>query len=517
MPSTEKNRGKLFKSAAGTLLAAGLLLWPLPVSAQDPSASPPVSYAPDGSAPLPPALSIDPIAPGSSPLERSKPSSDSSGLASLGLITETADLAALESILRDNDPQRRLDWAIGRQGLGGGLEADGQGRLRRLDLEERSLTGRLSLKGLAGLIEFRSRGNPLNDLELADLPVLRKITVNGAEMELVAKSCFSGLTGAEELDLRANGIGQVEREAFQGLPDLAILNLSDNRLRRLGRQSFSGLERLSELYLDRNRLAELEAGLFSPLPDLAILQLSGNRLAEIGKTMFSGLSRLELLHLDENRLSRISREAFQELKSLKYLDLSDNHLSELDPDTFKSAALAELDLEGNQMPLGAMARLRSGLDPETYIYFREQKDVYFAVRVQLLPRQNHYSLPPGDAWLNGASSYGDLLGSEPDGAEYRPAEAAGQAGRLNFRLPGVYRLTLSNPALGADPDAVSRTGYFIIVDRCPSLDEATAILGSRALAGRLVQSLNKRGYLEAPASNPKLISALKALFWPYRI
>ncbi len=491
----------------------GLMLFSPPAEAvEEKSPVPPVTYRPGGSEPVPPALSIAPIPPGTSPLGNN-PAGGAVAVSSPGRVTSPGDLEQLIFIRDNNDPLKGLDWRIEEWAEGRGLEADEKGRLRVLTIDRGGLVGRLSLKGLEALTEFRCRNNPLIDLELADLPALRKVSVNGGELEQLTKNCFSGLSGLSELDLSGNRLSVLDKNSLGALTGLLNLNLSDNLLTRLGRGSFTGLENLAELYLDRNRIAELEWGTFSPLTNLAALQLTGNRLVELDSGCFLGLKGLEVLQLDENRIRQVGREAFKDLKALKYLDMSDNQLTDLNPLTLAGLEnLAEVDLEANSLPLGAMHRLRQNLGPETYVYFREQRDVYFSVRVQYLPLQDHYLLPPEDSFINRVPSHGDLMGDEPEGAEYSPAPEEGRPGRVDFKSPGVYQLTLINGEACSDPDAASRTGYFIIVDRCPTLEEATAVLGSRSLVGRLVQGLSQRGYLEAPSSNPKMVSALKALF-----
>lgn len=134
------------------------------------------------------------------------------------------------------------------------------------------------------------------------------------------------------------------------------------------------------------------------------------------------------------------------------------------------------------------------------------------MRVQLLPGRDHYLIPPEDAFQDDIPSHGRILGPDPAGASYTPPEAAGQPGRLSFHRPGRYTLVLANNGLGNTPDISAATGTFLVVDSYPTEEEAVKLLGRRDLATGLVRALSSRGFVEAPAANPKRISAMKALF-----
>ncbi|XP_044528363.1 leucine-rich repeat-containing protein 3C [Gracilinanus agilis] len=70
-----------------------------------------------------------------------------------------------------------------------------------------------------------------------------------------------------------------------------------------------------KLYLDANRLASVPAGAFQHLPALAELDLSNNVLIRLSDAAFQGLGNtLRYLDLSANQLTSVPAEAFRELQ-----------------------------------------------------------------------------------------------------------------------------------------------------------------------------------------------------------
>lgn len=428
-----------------------------------------------------------------------------------GLVTNARDVALIEKLRKNNDTAGKLNWEIGAEVSGTGLQGDGEGRLSGLDLENLDLVGLLDLSGAEGLLEFKSVGNPLTGLRMRGLPRLRSLTLNGGSLARLERGALSGLDELTSLDLGRNIIERIDANALAGLKSLEILRLNDNKLEQLKPGCFTGLGSLAELDLNNNQIYEVKWGVLSSLTGLGTLQLAGNRLTEIHSGFFPGLGNLEILHLENNRLTNVGREALLGLAALKYMDLSNNYLGSL-PSLSHLENLSELDLTGNCLTLGAMRRILESVPENAAIHLKGQEQVYFGLRVQLLPSRDHYLIPSEDAFQDEIPSHGRILGPDPAGASYTPPEAAGQPGRLSFHRPGRYTLVLSNSGLGNTPDISAATGTFLVVDSYPTEEEAVRLLGRRDLATGLVRALSSRGFVEAPAANPKRISAMKALF-----
>jgi len=78
-----------------------------------------------------------------------------------------------------------------------------------------------------------------------------------------------------ELDLSGNAIELIEPEAFDGLDNLEILSLSDNKIDRI--PSLSS-ENLKALYLDNNKIRSFDKSKFACLKRLESLGLSFNEV-----------------------------------------------------------------------------------------------------------------------------------------------------------------------------------------------------------------------------------------------
>ena len=471
-------------------------------------AAPPMPPKGFGTSEVPPELSA-------APADDHKPPQVKIPSAREGLVSDPGDLALLKGIIRNNDSTARLAWRFDGAAAGPEITADGQGRLKSLYFIGENLTGTLRLTGAEGLTELRSLWNRFTGLELTDLPALRTVMINNAALTRVGPDHLRNLPSLSSLNLSANSLESLGPGALTGLDGLETVHLTSNRLSRLRRGTFTDLKALTELYLDDNRLAEVEWAALAPLESLATLQLAGNRLTEIGPGLLPGLTRLEILHLQDNRIARILPGALDGLPALRFIDLSNNRLSMIHPKILADLpSLSELDLHGNRFSLGALRTVRDAMPDGVYLFLRDQKNVYFSVRVQLRSQVDYFTIPAEDAFIDGVSTSGEILGDDPTGATYIPAEAEGQSGRLVFHRPGVYSLMLSNSELVDDPDVTVTTGLFLVIDEPPTVAEARRVLGNRDLAGGLVRALTARGYVEAPWTNPKRTSALNALFGP---
>lgn len=109
------------------------------------------------------------------------------------------------------------------------------------------------------------------------------------------------------LNLDNNGLGYVYTDAFDSVPKLLSLSLSQNVIGFLPDDVFSALRALRDLRLSDNRLTHVWAGTFAGLSQLAKLDLAGNLLFHLPAGVFRHARFLRHVHLDDNRLSALDR------------------------------------------------------------------------------------------------------------------------------------------------------------------------------------------------------------------
>ncbi|XP_072438215.1 extracellular matrix protein 2 [Chiloscyllium punctatum] len=128
---------------------------------------------------------------------------------------------------------------------------------------------------------------------------------------------------------------------------------------------------LTNLYLAGNRITTIPAGAFNGFPNLKLIDLSRNKIlsSNIDPTAFKGLKKLERLYMDQNLLIHIPPQLPRKLVELK---VNDNLLQRLDEEAFQGLSkLVNLELEGNKLsesnvqplvfrPLKRLAYLRMG-------------------------------------------------------------------------------------------------------------------------------------------------------------
>ncbi|XP_070585842.1 platelet glycoprotein Ib alpha chain [Erythrolamprus reginae] len=125
--------------------------------------------------------------------------------------------------------------------------------------------------------------------------------------------------------LASNRLVKVALASFQHMPQLTVLDLSNNSLKTL--ETGATLPKLEHLYLSHNGLESLTS--IQGLPSLKCLALGHNQLSQVSEGAFQELGQLEDLELQGNRLHGLPGAAFEGLKKLNDLDLSDNRLEEL--------------------------------------------------------------------------------------------------------------------------------------------------------------------------------------------
>ena len=159
-----------------------------------------------------------------------------------------------------------------------------------------------------------------------------------------------GLTNLEILYLNENQIKSFDRDMFNEIKELILLNLADNDLTILPKGLFMGLRNLKYLYLNGNWINSLEKELFNENNKLTYLNLAENSLFVLPKGLFTALENLEYLSLFANQINLFDKELFNETNKLTVLHLTDNNLTVLSNRLFMGMRNLEiLSLRGNQI------------------------------------------------------------------------------------------------------------------------------------------------------------------------
>ncbi|XP_041361911.1 G-protein coupled receptor GRL101-like [Gigantopelta aegis] len=167
---------------------------------------------------------------------------------------------------------------------------------------------------------------------------------------------FGSLT--RKLDLSFSNVDQLTGISFQGLHMLAVLNLSNSRIKNI-QWTFWELNNLILLDLSYNNITHLKRKTFSGMINLRLLDLSGNgylstievgtfdefeQLAEtwlqytgirkLNRFVFSTLSNLITLYISYSELRYIGDHTFENLTKLKYLDLYETKITDFGQNIF---------------------------------------------------------------------------------------------------------------------------------------------------------------------------------------
>ena len=181
----------------------------------------------------------------------------------------------------------------------------------------------------------------------------------------VSNAKLAGITGTLQVGGGQGGdtIDELKAGDFDGLTNLAILNLGSNNLSTLPEGVFDELTALYSLHLNSNQLQTIPAGVFDELTALQALYLNYNernrlRLTTLPAGVFDRLTALQYLFLQNNGMNQLPEGLFENLAALKTLNLSGNRLKQgvlnngnvrLPDGIFEPlTALTDLDLSGQR-------------------------------------------------------------------------------------------------------------------------------------------------------------------------
>nr|XP_050859212.1 protein artichoke isoform X1 [Vespula vulgaris] len=180
---------------------------------------------------------------------------------------------------------------------------------------------------------------------------LEELYLDENNMTIVPTASLKGPKGIKILSLIGNNIGSLSRGAFLTLGEsLLRLDLSNNGLSHMEDGSLSGLEHLLFLNISRNDLTRFNSDVFKGAYNLLQLDLSVNYLQEFPTYALRHLTDLKFLNISNNLITEIERVHLLGLTELQVLDLSRNNIGRLGINTFSSlSSLTRLDLSLNAL------------------------------------------------------------------------------------------------------------------------------------------------------------------------
>lgn len=138
----------------------------------------------------------------------------------------------------------------------------------------------------------------------------------------------------QKLYLQRNRISRINVNAFRGLKQLKILDLSDNDLSTLDPYTFKSNSNLEKLILMNNRITFDRLQTFLISHSVESLVLSNNQITEIYGLTFLGVPNLKRLILSDNELVSLAPISFKSLGKLHYLSLANTGVHSLTQSMF---------------------------------------------------------------------------------------------------------------------------------------------------------------------------------------
>lgn len=229
-------------------------------------------------------------------------------------------------------------------------------------IKRNTFTGLVRLKILSLSNSFSSLRTLTNEtfLSLASSSLLL-LNLTKNKISKIQSGAFSWLGHLEVLDLGLNEIGQeLTGQEWRGLDNIVEIYLSYNKYLELTTNSFTSVPSLQRLMLRRVALRNVDSSPspFHPLPNLVILDLSNNNIANINDELLKGLEKLEILDLQHNNLARLWKHAnpggpvlfLKGLSRLHILNLESNGFDEIPVEAFKDLReLKSIDLGMNNL------------------------------------------------------------------------------------------------------------------------------------------------------------------------
>uniref|UniRef100_A0AAX7SQ93 TIR domain-containing protein n=1 Tax=Astatotilapia calliptera TaxID=8154 RepID=A0AAX7SQ93_ASTCA len=183
----------------------------------------------------------------------------------------------------------------------------------------------LQILYLLGDNYFYDHFSGLSNLNTLILNVVESRTHNSSEQR---DRPFSNLQRLKKLHIKVHrGYYDISKDVLSGLTSLEYLITEAYFMGSLYPDTFKYTPQLKHLRISYSELSVLTSDVFLPIPNLIILDLSNNKLRSLDFLAEAKLSALRWLNVSDNELFVISETVIQSLPGLTYLDLSANLLT----------------------------------------------------------------------------------------------------------------------------------------------------------------------------------------------
>lgn len=152
---------------------------------------------------------------------------------------------------------------------------------------------------------------------------ISELSATNVGMIAINRNAFEGMSQLKVLNLSQNEITEIESGSFTSLAELRKLDLSHNRIQVIVK-AFMGLKELEDLNLSHNKLTQLPPDTFDLLLNLKILNLSFNQIRELSEETFTDINVIEEFYLMENQIEIINPVNIRYFEVSKIIDLRRN-------------------------------------------------------------------------------------------------------------------------------------------------------------------------------------------------
>uniref|UniRef100_A0A8R1DQV1 Uncharacterized protein n=1 Tax=Caenorhabditis japonica TaxID=281687 RepID=A0A8R1DQV1_CAEJA len=159
--------------------------------------------------------------------------------------------------------------------------------------------------------------------QFKSLPKLKLIDLSANKIIAIEKNAFKKMVNVEELLLNGNELEVLEADDFEGMKSLKKLNLEGCMIKRIEKGAFRGLSSLEQLILTGNQLETLDSTVFAGLKNLRVLELGGNQLTAVE---IKSLPKLEKLVLNNNQIETMKSVKLKDLPSLVVAMMDRNNI-----------------------------------------------------------------------------------------------------------------------------------------------------------------------------------------------
>lgn len=233
----------------------------------------------------------------------------------------------------------------------------------------------------------------LTDSEKTNIPVMHFEVIQSKEPLSLKAGCFlnMGLKHVNSITISNNSILYMDKQAFQGLPELFTVKIAHTNITHIHPDTFKqnvnlkkvalvanpslnninlNSPHLEELVITNGYLRTITADMFINIPTLDHVDLRNNNIDTIMPNTFDSLVHLDELYLAHNNLKALPKTLFAKnvisvldlshnsletfdnemLHNMNNLDISYNRIKHIGPKTFgKMEKLTALDLSGNDL------------------------------------------------------------------------------------------------------------------------------------------------------------------------